>query len=365
MDDRPIRQAEAYADLEPFGYGAEGETAVVVFGVELALPLLVVTVLLFGWARYRLRAWRAAAVEASAATPALRPGPAVVRGTVDADPGAVVVQVTIEQLGLEHESKSSWSTTWTEIDRRTTASPFTLRLADGAALRVRPGEAPRLVDDLAKWSHIAHDRRVASATLVGGERVVARGELSVAPDPSAGYRGGETLVLGPPRGGPMELSTHGLARPARVRARRFGWWAAVVVAATMVAQLLALPYHAAARLGETREATVVARRMARGSGKKSDRFYVTLRVGPAGELVEDQVSGADHARLPEGTIVPVRVSPLETTIGPHPTISGGLVLPSALGIVALSAGALIASFRRRGWTERKLRETVEGRIAAG
>ena len=92
---------------------------------------------------------------------------------------------------------------------------------------------------------------------------------------------------------------------------------------------------------------------------------MTYRVPPDGELVVDEVADEDHARLREGTVVPVRVSPLETTIGPHPTIDGGFVFFPTLAILALCIGAPIASFRRRAWYERKLVETETGRLGGG
>jgi hypothetical protein len=362
MDDRTVPPDRAFADLEPFAYGAEHETPFVVFGLELALPLLFVAVLLLGWARHRLRARRADAVEQGAAAPALAAGPAVVRGVVDVPDGTAVVKVTIEQLGVESKQKSSWSTTWSEVDRRTEAAPFQLRLASGARLEVRPGPSPLLVDDLSGWARLARDRRQATAALTGGEEVFARGELVLARDPAAGYRGGDGLVLGAPRGGRMELSTHGLARPARERAARCARWAIVLLGATAIAQLLAAPYHAGLLAGERRLATITSRWTVPGSKKKVDTHFVSYRVEPGGRASKDEVTLEDQARLREGTVVPVFVTPLETTIGPHPTVHAGLVLPAAAGLLVLGLVSLYAAFRRRAWYEVATTETVSGRL---
>ena len=66
----------------------------------------------------------------------------------------------------------------------------------------------------------------------------------------------------------------------------------------------------------------------------------------------------------EGRVIPVRVSLLETTIGPHPTVNGMLVLPSMVALSNVLGVALYNGFRARGWYARRLDEDVRGRLKA-
>jgi hypothetical protein len=359
-----------FDDLEPYGYGTRLQSPGFVVGVELAAPLAVLGVLVASWLRRRRRAARAAAIEGSAAGAALVPGETVVRGVVaDVDDGGdVAVRVTIVQEGAEQDNEGSWKTQWTETGRTTEARPFQLELADGRRLRVEPGAAPRLVDDLEPWEITGPKTRAASARLTRGETVFVGGEIATVKVAEAGYRGGEGPVLRAPRGRPMSLSTHGLAAPEQEAAERLARSARWVALSVLIAQLLALPYWVSAWSGETRPATV--ERRWEQEGKNDDNrvvklFFVRYRLAGSDRSVDEQVNEKGYAMLAEGRVFPVRVSPLETTIGPHPTLNGMLVLPTMVALWLLLGLALYGGYRTSSWYERKLDELTDGRISPG
>jgi hypothetical protein len=362
----PTQGHAPFDDLEPWGYGDRDETPVLVFGLELALPVVVLGVMLAGlWTRH-LRAARAAAIETSAAHPPLTPGEAVVRGVVvEVDGGEHAVRVTVLQTGSESKGKHGWKTSWRDHERRTEARPFVIELADGRRLRVEPGSDPRLIDDLEPFRRIDATTRAASATLERGETVAVRGEIVMARDAQAGYRGGEALVLRPPRGKPMLLSTHDLGAPDREAAGHLARWARRLAIGTAIVQLFALPYHASLWFGETRSATIEQRWITNVKRKNrvDQEHFVRYRVAGQTHLVQERVGDEDYPQLTVGRIVPVRVSPIETTIGPHPTLHGMLAIMPMLGLCALMVYALYGGFRARLWFERRLDAEVDGRLS--
>lgn len=362
---------QAYDRLEPWGYGEGLETPVHVYGINIAVPLLAIALLMIRWWRCRRDAARARAVEqgatASSGRPVpLTPGPRVVRGKVrEVESGDVAARVAVFQHGAEKESKNSWTTTWRESERRIQSCPFELELADGARLRVEPGKSPRLVDTLGAWTRVEDTVRMAEAKLEVGEEVFVSGELSVVRDPVEGYRGGERIVLSAPASGPMLLSTVGLSKPHRSKARRAANWVMVLTLAALLAQILVVQYHVAVWFGETRPATVeqltAVKNEDRNGRVRWDRF-VTYRVQGADESDEDEVDDEDYAKLEEGAVVPVHVSPLQTTIGPHPTLHGLLGLLPSVALIVLAVVAVWRGYRRTAWYEIKLSEAISGRL---
>jgi hypothetical protein len=358
-----------FDDLEPWGYGEGLEAPVGVYVINVGLPLLVIGVLVVAWLRRRARAARADAAEAQAASTLPSSGEAVVAGTVrDVEGADVAVRVTVEQYGYERKRKNQWTTTWSEVRRRTEARPFSLELPDGSRLRVEPGESPRLVDELGSWRRVPKrsssddPMRIATAELEQGERVYAIGMLGTGVDPRAGYRGAESRVLRPPKEDPMRLSTQSFAEPYREEARRFARWALGLAILTLVLQAAAIQYHVALLLGEQRTATVEERWLEKGGKKSNDEHYVSYRMAATSELVVDRIESEDWDRLAPGTVVPVHVSPLQTTLGPHATITGIIPILSTVALVIVSCIALSSAFRRRAWHERRLIQHREGRL---
>jgi hypothetical protein len=159
----------------------------------------------------------------------------------------------------------------------------------------------------------------------------------------------------------MLLSTEGLAVAARSGARRCLRWAGAIVGLAILAQLLALPYHLSVLYGHTGEATIESRRVGENS-KGSKIYWVSYRVHGSGERVDERVEADDYPWLTEGLEVPVRVGPLSTTIGPHPTLHGAAAMTPSVGLLIFGTVALFSAFKRRGWYERPLEEEVGGRL---
>ncbi|NUO48202.1 MAG: hypothetical protein HOV80_05015 [Polyangiaceae bacterium] len=357
-----------FDDLEPWGYGEGLQAPVNVYVINVGFPLLVIALLFVGWWWRKRRADHAARAEERANDPAEGEGEVVVRGKVcDVEGNGPAVEVTVEQLGLERKEKGDWKTTWTEISRRTEARPFTIELSNGSRLRVEPGEEPRLVDDLGLWKRTDSSTKVpatrtASATLDLDEEVYVAGELDTRVDPAVGYRGGEARVLRPPKGGAMHLSTHGLAAPFREQSRRFASWITGLVVLTALVQLAAIQFHVALWAGERKTATIEKRWEVPVAEQKTPEYFVTYRPSGSSDVIKEQIEIVDWDRLEPGTVVPIHVSPLETTLGPHPNITGIIPMLSTLVLVVVGTIALTTCYRRRAWYERRMVETQSGRL---
>jgi hypothetical protein len=179
-----------------------------------ALALLVTAIVFWTMAR-RLR--RQARLEKASLDPAMPPpasGPAALAGTVEVfDGGGAPVEVVLE----ERRDGADWR----EVRRTVTARPFVLRLAGGAAVRVEPGAAPLLLDELGPAEPLADERRQKVARLSADERVFVRGILRVTGEPGGGapYRGGgEAFVLEAPPRRRLVLSTEALSGALERRA---------------------------------------------------------------------------------------------------------------------------------------------------
>lgn len=352
-----------YSDLEPYFYAAKGESELHLYAVDVVIPALALLVLGVVWLRRRGRERDAEQAEARAADSTRGPGPRVLVGTVgEIEKGDAAVRVRVVQQGRERRGKSSHTTTWTEVGRQVETSPFQLELASGASVRVEPGPTPSLVDELSDWTRTDLTERVAVSELRVGERVYASGELLSARDPAGSYRGGEALVLRAPRSQPMLLSTRGLAEPWREGRARAAHRARWVVAGALLAQLCAFPYYVAVLAGSPAKATVVEHRFVPATRKKPESCHVRYHVETNGKTHEDEVSCVKSQRLKPGTTVPVHVTPLETTLGPHPTVHGAFVLFPSGALVALALWAIISTLRQREWHQRKLVHEVRGRL---
>jgi hypothetical protein len=132
------------------------------------------------------------------------------------------------------------------------------------------------------------------------------------------------------------------------------FWGAVV------AQAVATPFHLAVAAGLERSAIIEDRwtnELPKGEKRRSVRYYPL--DGPS---QVEEIEAHDYELLAPGTRVPVHVSPLQTTLGPHPTIYAPLALFPALALGILVTMALVNAHRRTAWHEKPLRETREGRL---
>ena len=280
------------------------------------------------------------------------------------------VRLEVDQHGTESENSGVWSTCWTEVHRRVMMSPFYLRLASGARVRVEPTEEVFLVDDMDGVIHVDITKRTRVAELVPGELTFAVGELAEGFDPEAGggYRQSpHGLVLRPPRRRPIHLSSKPLGERFSARARFDGFGAASVLFAAVLVQLIWFGFHQRLWFGQTVEATIVklAHRTSRDQGETVHHHEVTAAIPGVKGVLTDEVDRDDYMRLRSGmkvlwTHVPGQGD--HSAIGPEATVPVITVLvPLPVSIFAL---AFIQTRRSlRPWYEqRMLVESERGRL---
>ncbi len=306
----------------------------------------------------------------------LLPGPAIVHGAVEYAAGEErAVRLEVDQDGEEEESSGSWTTRWTEVDRRVFTAPFYLRLASGKRVRVEPTEQVYLVDDMDGLIRINKARRRRVAELTEGEMTFAVGELREGPDPelgTGGYRDiPHAMVMQAPAGEDLYLSSRPLGQGFRKKARFDGISAVVILALSLLLQLCWYTYHQRLWLGHDVTADVVGLRHYTTKDSDGDtvhHYEVTSRaVQVEGDLV-DEVSRANFGQLHRGMRVHWRVvpgSPGSSAIGKGASTSWvtGLVL-----FFLLIGVALFYYFRHklRPWYEQKqVVEAHQGRLPDG
>lgn len=205
---------------------------------------------------------RASVADARATTnDALAPGPACLHGPVETLAGTDhALRVEIEQQATNTKGKYGWKHIWTERGRKVSANAFYVRDARGR-VRVEPDERTLIVDKLDRTVRHPSDRslRARIAEVSPNEHAYVVGELVPGHDPTgSAYRGGEgTLVMRPPRGGRLLVSTEPLGERMREVSRGqrrsvfafivlvfvfaifdFGFWARVVAGRVEVATIV-------------------------------------------------------------------------------------------------------------------------------
>jgi hypothetical protein len=360
-------------------YASSGSSAGWAYGVFGALAAL--AVLLLSDASTRRNKLAAMARGAVRATLPTRPGPVVLAGVVEAEDGAAPVRVTIFQQGTEYSSKGNYSVTWREQSRDLFVSPFRLRLADGTTVRVEPGDAVALVDDLDQTARLARDRRSRGAKLSPGESCFIAGVLRYREDPAVvdagGYREqrvGKALVLCPPPSGPMAISTRPREDLHLAKAARYAKWAKALFVMLLGTHAFMATYHLRVCRGEQVVATVANKSTYTTKNKNRTTVHYQFEFtvpNPEGDAFsyKDDVSNADFNNVPIGARVDVvqarfgRGGEPNLQIGPRPALS-----TDVLGLALLAwVGAAIAYFVTRqlslAWHERsKLVETAPGRL---
>jgi len=260
----------------------------------------------------------------------LEPGPMMLHGAVEyARDAEHAVRVEVDQLGVENESSGSWSTSWTEAERRMKVAPFYLRLASDRRIRVEPTADVYLVDAMDGAIRVDLTRRTRFAELTPGEQIFAYGRLERSLDPErvgGPYRGESVgLVLLPPRRGRMLLSSHPLGHKFAKRASVHRWSALLLLLVTVAFQLVWLPYHLRRWAGETVQAEITALRHYTTKDDEGDthhHYQVKVRM-PDGAPFADETRHAQFRRLRRGQRVWVRVAPGPrswATLGLHATV---------------------------------------------
>lgn len=300
-------------------------------------------------------------------------GPAVLFGAVEHALGEEhAVRLEVDQRGTEHENSGVWHTKWTEVSRRVQVAPFYLRLASGARVRVEPTEKVSLVDDMDGVIRVDITRRTRSAELIPGEETYAVGELVEGFDPEAdggGYRGSpHGLVLRPPRGRAMSLSSRPLDERFARWTRFDGTAAAFVLLAGMAVQLIWLPFHDRLWNGQTIEATITKLRHFTTKDSEGDtvhHYEVAARAPGLTSHLEDEVDHDDFKQLKQGQKLPWRIVPGRldhSAVGPEATASG-LSLLALLFLPMVLITFFVARRGRRPWYEEDaVEETESGRI---
>lgn len=253
---------------------------------------------------------RARALAAEGRTPRLRPGPIVLRGTVETLDARPAVEITIEQRGREYRVKNGYRHRWTEEGRTTAVRRFHLVLDDGTKVEVRPPDDVVLVDELETTSQRGMTR-TRTARLTRGESVAVSGVLSEVPvaGGAGGYRGGSAkgYLLVPPPG--AVISAAHLAE-ASWRWSRFHWlWSAVIVVAVTLGQTFFwIDFYDVAWLGERRTAEVVRLDTYETSSRhgRTPHFVARGRLDD-GEELEAEVTARTFIGLAEGDRIPWRV----------------------------------------------------------
>jgi len=301
----------------------------------------------------------------------LAPGETVVAGKVEHAPGHdVAFRVEVAQTGTESESSGTWSHVWREVGRQVTVAPFYLSRATGDRVRVEPERTALLVDELDGIVRIDLEHRRRVAELTPGEHVFAFGELReiaepVVPPPGGRPRTRRGFALGPPRHGPLLLSSEALGARflARAATHRGLAWAAVIAAALF--HLSVSPFHARRLLGRDETGVVLEKRIDEhtdGDGDLVRSCVVRLRV--AGAEIEEEVSRGDFPGISPGQALPVRHVPLlpaASVLGPAGTIHG------ASGAAVLFFLLLLGAYRavprmRRPWYESPVTDPGSGRL---
>lgn len=342
-----------------------GTLAVVVVLVLLLLPLAVIAWIRIRAHRLEVEAALAQAIERDADEPP-REGSVLVRGVVEAGSGPVV-EVAIHQAGTERKHKSSWDTDWRETHREVVVVPFVLVTTGGERVRCEPDKRTRLLDALDQTERVSLRERIRRAVLTHGERVTVRGQVACMPaaGPGSGYRdGGKELVMKPGATG-MEISTVGLSASLREAAKLQRSWVRALLVVLLVTQLPLTRWYVSLLGGRVEAATVVdasARRVRTKSGYRL-AHSVSLALARGEKMTVDVVS-TDAARLPRGTVVPVRASRLATTIGGRPSENEGAFFFSGTVLAAALALAALVLRREKPWYEQaKIVESRKGRLA--
>lgn len=332
--------------------------------LHFVLPLAVVF-LTISRARVARRKERLANAQWVPDTP-LREGSAVLHGAVEYANGArAALAVEILQTGTEYKGKKeSWSHRWTEVDRTVRATPFYVRDVRGTRVRVEPDGRTMLIDDVDRVEPVGPTTRRRIAELTPDETVFVVGQLEPALDPEApgGYReAGKALVLRPPRGGRMLVSTEPLherfrkaATTERSATRLFG---GVLIALA----LLDAPFYLRLFAGDHAHGLVVAKSPISG---KNSRCELTVESDEGWTFKDDTTWSTCSSVSTKITRVPfLRVHGISwfAQIGTEPGVHSGAF---TVGAIVFAFLALLYRNRARPWYEDKLVDSGSGRLRA-
>jgi hypothetical protein len=344
-------------DISSAGHLPRIASGLAVFGLA-TLPLIYVIVRQLASVFVHVR--RALAANRRYRHAPLRPGPIIVRGTLDpADDRAVAVE--IRQQGTEQSYTSRgithWSHCWTECGRTPSARPFTLHLDSGEKLRVEPGEQWTLIDDLdecvpeTRPTEYIWALRSRIAALRAGETVVAVGELVEA----GAFVGGDAYrdparrepVLRAPRDGSLLLASRSLGRHDRQRALfHAGWLLMALLTMLILHGTLFLTYDLRLVKGKVEHVTITQLEETTEHARYGTipHYFVHARSNE-GREIDDELSH-DFTSLAVGGRVPfVVVGDSDAQLGEAATANGQAAL-LAIALVAYFLFRYIRSLKR-------------------
>lgn len=344
--------------------------------IFLGLTLIIVHGLR-GIRRARLDALRAQ--RATSAEPPLRPGDAVFQGVArpvtGGDRERPLVRVEIALEGTERQVGKEWEHQWREVAREVKASPFYLELPGGARLRVEPGDAPFMVDDLEEAPRERRDRRTMFAELGVGDSVIVAGKLERGFDPeggtnAAGYRDAPTGWILRPRGDVPLLSTEPLEKRHHQRARLLIPRTAGAAVLMLLAVSFCSPYLARSFWGTTVEAQIDKVHRIRKKGRRSYVYthglaYHVLGTLPSAERRKGwlDIDSDDYPRLKGAQRMFLRIVPgrgaFATTGGAGASTHVAAIVG---GVLVLILGFMLVFDVRQPWYEVPIARGGKGRL---
>ncbi len=350
--------------------------------VHVPYALIFAVAAFFAWHHNR----RAVMEQASNPTAPLVDGPAVVYGTVEADPAwqGPFVRLDIHQSGTEWCNKGAWHHQWKETSRTLNRRPFVVVRDDGVRVQIEPDERVILHDEPDVVRHdLASRTRVAAIEV--GQRVHVSGTLvgaSLAQGSAGGaYRSGfGAPSLRAPSIGRMVISNERPGAPelARMRFHR-GWAIAVAILFAFVASVVMPAYELLSLSNELAWATPTDVRNWREwhKPKNSSGYWVyrwSVRGawddhGTARTLEDDcgqpyfnYVTEATCARVPF-TVSTIAPSWHQIGTGPQLTVGRCIILGILCLIIVIAYPA--STLASRPWYEKKrVVDSGNGRLAA-
>ncbi|MBW2459954.1 MAG: hypothetical protein JRI68_36030 [Deltaproteobacteria bacterium] len=344
-------------------------SAIIGYGVCVAIPLVLFILLLMGWLRERVRAAKARA--SFNGTVVLEPGETVIHGQAEYAAGAdAAVRVEIIQDGTEQKLQKGWKHTWTEVSREVLAQPFYVQVSKDQRVRVEPPDDTMLIDDMDETIFVDSTTRKRAAAISPREEIYVNGELCQAADPEAegGYRaGGKAWVLRGTSKGNMLISTEPFQARFERQARRFRNGAIVTFLVLAFAQLLCIDYHMLLWRGAIVTGEIVSQRhyTTKGNkGKVTHHYEVKTKLGDGVEL-KDEVDEEVFQRMTPGTTVAVRRVPGSTVfmrVGPTASLPLWAGILAFVGAAVLCMLLLAFALTSRQWYEKKLVDGGSGQL---
>lgn len=338
--------------------------------VHVPYALIFALAAFFAWHHNR----RAVMEQSSNPTAPLTDGPAVILGTVEADPTwqGPVVRLDIHQTGTEWCNKGAWHHQWRETSRALNRRPFVVVRDDGVRVQIEPDERVILHDET---DTVRHDltTRTRVAAIEPGQRVHVSGTLvgaSLAQGSAGGaYRSGfGAPSLRAPSIGRMVISNErpGAAALARMRFHR-GWVIGIATLFAFVAAVVMPAYELLSLSNDLAWATPSDVRNWREwhKPKNSSGYWVyrwsvrgvwddhgTVRTleDDCGEGYFNYVTQNPCARVPY-TVSTIAPSWHQIGAGPQLTVGRCIILGLLCLVVVIAYPASV--FASRPWYEKK------------